>query len=60
MTRDVEELTSVYAKFIKEKGDLEREYAESIRKLVVRYQDRKQAKQGINTSKSIQVNGDLK
>ena len=32
-----EELSSVFAKFIKEKGDVEKEYAKNVRKLVSKY-----------------------
>jgi len=52
VTRGAEELTSVYAKFIKERGDLEREYAKSIRKLLVKYQQKTENKQSKESSQA--------
>ena len=40
VTAGGDELSSVYAKYIKERGDLEKEYAKSIRKLVIKYQQK--------------------
>ena len=37
VTRGCDDLSPVFAKFIKEKGDMEKEYAENIRKLVSKY-----------------------
>ena len=52
VTTGGDELSSVYAKYIKERGDLEKEYAKSIRKLVFKYQQKTENKQGKETSQS--------
>ena len=40
VTSDTEDVCSVYGKFIKERGDVEREYAKNLRKLCGKYQPR--------------------
>ena len=35
-----EDLTSVYSKFIKDRAEIEREYAKNLRKLVSKYNDK--------------------
>ena len=37
VTRGGEELSSVLAKYVKERGEVEKEYAKNIRKLVTKY-----------------------
>ena len=37
VTGDVEDVCGVYGKFIKERGEVEREYAKSLRKLCSKY-----------------------
>ena len=37
VTRGTEELATFYAKFIKERGDIEKEYAKSLRKIIAKY-----------------------
>jgi hypothetical protein len=37
VTRGGDELSSVFAKMVKERGEVEKEYAKSIRKLVTKY-----------------------
>ena len=44
VTRGGDELSSVFAKFIKERGEVEKEYAKSIRKLVIKYQHKTEKK----------------
>ena len=39
VTGQADEMGQVYAKFIKERGEVEREYARSLRKLVGKYSD---------------------
>eukprot|EP00092_Neocalanus_flemingeri_P031176 GFUD01033867.1.p1 GENE.GFUD01033867.1~~GFUD01033867.1.p1 ORF type:complete len:570 (+),score=214.86 GFUD01033867.1:46-1755(+) len=41
VTKGTNELVDVYAKFIKEKAELEKEYAKTLRKLVVKYEPKK-------------------
>ena len=52
VTRGGDELSSVYAKYIKERGDLEKEYAKSIRKLVIKYQQKTENKQDKETTEA--------
>ena len=52
VTAGGDELSSVYAKYIKERGDLEKEYAKSIRKLVIKYQQKTENKQGKETTEA--------
>ena len=54
VTRGGDELSSVFAKYIKERGDLEREYARNVKKMVNKYTQKTQTKQGKETT---QVNG---
>ena len=41
VTEGVTSLVDVYAKYVKEKVELEKEYAKGLRKLIARYQPRK-------------------
>ena len=50
VTRGGDELVSVYAKYVKERGDLEREYARNVKKLVSKYTQKTQTRQGIETT----------
>jgi hypothetical protein len=45
VTRGCEDLSSVFGKFIKEKGDMEMEYAKNIRKLVSKYSYKMEGKE---------------
>ena len=40
MTSDTEDVCGVYGKFIKERGEVEREYAKNLRKLCGKYSQR--------------------
>ena len=48
----VHELEGVYAKYVKEKAELEREYAKGLRKLIAKYQPRKKNKTTDNDESS--------
>ena len=50
VTRGGEELSTVFAKFIKERGEVEREYARNVKRLVARYQHKSQNKLGKETT----------
>ena len=41
VTEGVKSLVDVYAKYVKEKAELEKEYAKGLRKLIARYQPKK-------------------
>ena len=41
VTEGVSSLVDVYAKYVKEKAELEKEYAKGLRKLIARYQPKK-------------------
>ena len=41
VSEGVNNLVDVYAKYIKEKAELEKEYAKGLRKLIARYQPKK-------------------
>ena len=41
VTEGVNNLVDVYAKYVKEKAELEKEYAKGLRKLIARYQPKK-------------------
>ena len=45
VTRGCDDLSSVFAKFIKDKGDMEKEYAKNIRKLVSKYTHKMEGKE---------------
>ena len=44
VTTRADEMVGVHAKFIKEKAELEKEYAKGLRKLVAKYEPRKRKK----------------
>ena len=44
VTSGAEELSTVFAKFVKERGDLEREHARCVRRLVIKYQQKMESK----------------
>ena len=44
VTDQADQMGQVYAKFIKERGEVEREYARSLRKLVGKYSDKDEKK----------------
>ena len=44
VTGQADQMGQVYAKFIKERGEVEREYARSLRKLVGKYSDKDEKK----------------
>ena len=44
VTSQADQMGQVYAKFIKERGEVEREYARSLRKLVGKYSDKDEKK----------------
>ena len=53
VNRGGDELSSVLAKFVKEKrGEVEKEYAKNIRRLVTKYTNKKDIKQGKETSQA--------
>ena len=52
VTRGGDELSSVFAKFIKERGEVEKEYARSVRKLVTKYQHKTENKQDKETTEA--------
>ena len=52
VTRGGEELASVLAKFVKERGEVEKEYAKNIRKLVTKYTHKIENKQCKETSQA--------
>ena len=52
VTRGGDELASVFAKYIKERGDVEREYARNVKKLVSKFQQKTQNKQGQETTQA--------
>ena len=52
VTRGGEELSSVLAKYVKERGEVEKEYAKSIRKLVTKYTQKVEVKQDKETSQA--------
>ena len=41
VTKGVHDLVDVYAKFVKEKAELEKEYAKGLRKLIAKYDPKK-------------------
>ena len=41
VTKGANDLVDVYAKFIKEKAELEKEYARGLRKLIAKYEPKK-------------------
>ena len=47
-----DELSSVLAKFVKERGEVEREYAKNIRRLVTKYNIKAEIKQGKETTQA--------
>ena len=56
VTRGGDELSSVFAKMVKERGEVEKEYAKNIRKLVTKYINKtgqdKRKESGVETSHS--------
>ena len=52
VNRGGDELSSVLAKFVKERGEVEKEYAKNIRRLVTKYTNKKDIKQGKETSQA--------
>ena len=44
VTKGANDLVNVYAKFIKEKADIEKEYAKGLRKLIAKYEPKKMRK----------------
>ena len=44
VTEGANKLLGVYAKYVKEKAEIEREYAKGLRKLIARYEIKKQRK----------------
>ena len=56
VTRGGDELSSVFAKMVKERGEVEKEYAKNIRKLVTKYDQKagqdKRKENGVETSYS--------
>ena len=56
VTRGGDELSSVLAKMVKERGEVEKEYAKNIRKLVTKYSNKtgqdKRKEGGVETSHS--------
>ena len=44
VSEGVNSLVDVYAKYVKEKAELEKEYAKGLRKLIARYQPKKKEK----------------
>ena len=56
VTRGGDELSSVFAKMVKERGEVEKEYAKNIRKLVTKYINKtgqdKRKERGVETSHS--------
>ena len=44
VTGQADQMGQVYAKFIKERGEVEREYAKSLRRLVGKYSDKDEKK----------------
>jgi hypothetical protein len=53
VTRGGDELSTVFAKFIKERGEVEKEYAKNVKKLVGKYQQKTQIKQGKETTQAM-------
>ena len=52
VNRGGDELSSILAKFVKERGEVEKEYAKNIRKLVTKYTNKTETKQGKETSQA--------
>ena len=52
VNRGGDELASVLAKFVKERGEVEKEYAKNIRKLVTKYTNKMEIKQAKETSQT--------
>ena len=52
VTEGVNNLVDVYAKYVKEKAELEKEYAKGLRKLIARYQPKKIKKKTGNDESS--------
>jgi hypothetical protein len=52
VNRGGDELSSILAKFVKERGEVEKEYAKNIRKLVTKFANKTETKQGKETSQS--------
>ena len=52
VTEGVNSLVDVYAKYVKEKAELEKEYAKCLRKLIARYQPKKIKKNKDNDKSS--------
>ena len=50
VNKGADEMTNFLAKLVKEKGDIEREYAKDMRKLVKKFELKLEAKQGPETS----------
>jgi hypothetical protein len=53
VTSQAEQCGQVYAKFIKERGDVEREYAKNLRKLIEKYSDKDEKKNSEEDSSQI-------
>ena len=52
VTSGADELSAVLAKFVKERGEVEKEYAKNMRKLVTKYTNKTDIKQGKETSQA--------
>jgi len=55
VTRGTEELATFYAKFIKERGDIEKEYAKSLRKIVLKYSQREGKQEDTSRSQGFRL-----
>ena len=52
VTRGGEDMAGVYAKYVKERGEIEREYARSVKKCVSKYTNKAASKQSKETTQA--------
>ena len=52
VSRGGEDLANIYAKFVRDRAEVEREYAKSIRKLVSKYTEKTDIKKGKECSQA--------